>query len=141
MERVRILDPAVDESAVRLMHARAVELIPAIGERTITAKWAGYIDSTPDGVPAIGIALASMHHSGTDVAGVASVGRLPHAAEQQCDCPTRVAEPRHVRPRKRRTRSRQVGRRSLRRCQLRTTAFGRSRAGSMTVGGEESTRA
>jgi glycine/D-amino acid oxidase-like deaminating enzyme len=54
MERVRILDPAVDESAVRLTYARAVELIPAIKERTITAKWAGYIDSTPDGVPAIG---------------------------------------------------------------------------------------
>jgi glycine/D-amino acid oxidase-like deaminating enzyme len=54
MERVRILDPLVDESAVRLMYARAVDLIPAIKERTITAKWAGYIDSTPDGVPAIG---------------------------------------------------------------------------------------
>jgi glycine/D-amino acid oxidase-like deaminating enzyme len=54
MERVRILDPAVDESAVRLTYSRAVELIPAIKERTITAKWAGYIDTTPDGVPAIG---------------------------------------------------------------------------------------
>jgi glycine/D-amino acid oxidase-like deaminating enzyme len=54
MERVRILDPKVDESAVRLMYARAVELVPAINERTITAKWAGYIDSTPDGVPGIG---------------------------------------------------------------------------------------
>jgi len=54
MERVRILDPKVDESAVRLMHSRAVELIPALNERTITAKWAGYIDSTPDGVPGIG---------------------------------------------------------------------------------------
>ena len=54
MERVRILDPKADESAVRLMHARAVELIPALKERAITAKWAGYIDSTPDGVPGIG---------------------------------------------------------------------------------------
>jgi glycine/D-amino acid oxidase-like deaminating enzyme len=54
MERVRILDPAVDESALRLTYERAVELIPALKERTITAKWAGYIDSTPDGVPAIG---------------------------------------------------------------------------------------
>ena len=54
MERVRILDPAVDESALRLTYQRAVELIPALKERTITAKWAGYIDSTPDGVPAIG---------------------------------------------------------------------------------------
>jgi glycine/D-amino acid oxidase-like deaminating enzyme len=54
MERMRILDPAVDESALRLTYARAVELIPAVKERSITAKWAGYIDSTPDGVPAIG---------------------------------------------------------------------------------------
>lgn len=54
MERVRILDPKADESAVRLMHARAVELIPALKDRAITAKWAGYIDSTPDGVPGIG---------------------------------------------------------------------------------------
>jgi len=54
MERVRILDPKVDESAVRLMYARAVALIPALKERAITAKWAGYIDSTPDGVPGIG---------------------------------------------------------------------------------------
>ncbi len=54
MERMRILDPVVDESAVRLMYARAGNLIPAIRERKIVAKWAGYIDSTPDGVPAIG---------------------------------------------------------------------------------------
>jgi glycine/D-amino acid oxidase-like deaminating enzyme len=54
MERVRILDPKVDESALRLMYSRAVELIPLLKERTISAKWAGYIDSTPDGVPAIG---------------------------------------------------------------------------------------
>ena len=54
MERVRILDPAVDESAVRLMYSRAVALIPALKDCTITAKWAGFIDSTPDGVPGIG---------------------------------------------------------------------------------------
>jgi len=54
MERMRVLDPSVDESAVRLMYERAAALIPAIRERTITAKWAGYIDSTPDGVPGIG---------------------------------------------------------------------------------------
>ena len=54
MERVRILDPAVDESAVRLTYSRAAELIPAVKERAIIAKWAGYIDSTPDGVPGIG---------------------------------------------------------------------------------------
>jgi glycine/D-amino acid oxidase-like deaminating enzyme len=54
MERMRVLDPSVDESAVRLMYERAAALVPAIRERTITAKWAGYIDSTPDGVPGIG---------------------------------------------------------------------------------------
>jgi len=54
MERMRILDPVVDESSVRLMYARAVELVPALKGRAIAAKWAGYIDSTPDGVPGIG---------------------------------------------------------------------------------------
>ncbi|MFT4002427.1 MAG: FAD-binding oxidoreductase [Rhizobium sp.] len=54
MEQMRILDPAVDEGTIRLVHQRAVELLPAIGTRQITARWAGYIDSTPDGVPAIG---------------------------------------------------------------------------------------
>ena len=54
MERMRILDPKVDESAVRLMRARAIALVPALKERAVTAKWAGYIDSTPDGVPGIG---------------------------------------------------------------------------------------
>jgi glycine/D-amino acid oxidase-like deaminating enzyme len=54
MERVRILDPAVDEGAVRLTHERAVKLIPALAGRPVTASWSGYIDSTPDGVPGIG---------------------------------------------------------------------------------------
>jgi len=54
MEQMRILDPAVDCRTVRLTHQRAIELLPSIGERRITASWAGYIDSTPDGVPAIG---------------------------------------------------------------------------------------
>ena len=54
MERVRILDPAVDEGTIRLTHARAVELVPCLKERAITATWGGYIDSTPDGVPAVG---------------------------------------------------------------------------------------
>ncbi len=51
---MRILDPAVDESTIRLTYERANELLPALRGRSITAKWAGYIDSTPDGVPAIG---------------------------------------------------------------------------------------
>lgn len=54
MERVRILDPAPDRSTIRLTHRRALELLPALKETTVTGAWAGYIDSTPDGVPAIG---------------------------------------------------------------------------------------
>ncbi|RUX10353.1 MULTISPECIES: FAD-binding oxidoreductase [unclassified Mesorhizobium] len=54
MERMRILDPAPDQSTIRLTHARALELLPALRRTRINAAWAGYIDSTPDGVPAIG---------------------------------------------------------------------------------------
>lgn len=54
MERMRILDPVVDAGTIRLIYARAGELLPALKGRRITANWAGYIDSTPDGVPAIG---------------------------------------------------------------------------------------
>jgi glycine/D-amino acid oxidase-like deaminating enzyme len=54
MERMRVLDPAVDEGAVRLIYARAVELMPELEKTTIANAWAGYIDSTPDGVPGIG---------------------------------------------------------------------------------------
>ncbi|WP_141284205.1 NAD(P)/FAD-dependent oxidoreductase, partial [Ideonella azotifigens] len=39
---------------VRLTLQRAVELVPALKERAMTAAWAGYVDSTPDGVPGIG---------------------------------------------------------------------------------------
>lgn len=54
MERMRILDPAADPAAVRLTQRRALELIPALKQRSLTATWAGYVDSTPDGVPGIG---------------------------------------------------------------------------------------
>ena len=54
MERMRILDPAPDRATIRLTHARALELLPALRQARISAAWAGYIDSTPDGVPAIG---------------------------------------------------------------------------------------
>lgn len=54
MERMRILDPAPDTGTVAMTHARALELIPALNGRPVTAAWAGFIDSTPDGVPAIG---------------------------------------------------------------------------------------
>jgi glycine/D-amino acid oxidase-like deaminating enzyme len=54
MERMRILDPAPDQAAIRLIHQRALDLLPDLQRTTVTASWAGYIDSTPDGVPAIG---------------------------------------------------------------------------------------
>ncbi|OHV81955.1 FAD-binding oxidoreductase [Ensifer sp. LCM 4579] len=54
MERMRTLDPAVDRRTIRLTHARALELLPPLKNTHVTAAWAGYIDSTPDGVPGIG---------------------------------------------------------------------------------------
>ncbi|MDK1491744.1 FAD-binding oxidoreductase [Sinorhizobium sp. 7-81] len=54
MERMRILDPAVDKATIRLTHSRALDLLPALKNTSIAAAWAGYIDSTPDGVPGIG---------------------------------------------------------------------------------------
>ena len=54
MERMRILDPSPDQSTIRLTYQRALELLPELRKTKITASWAGYIDSTPDGVPAIG---------------------------------------------------------------------------------------
>jgi glycine/D-amino acid oxidase-like deaminating enzyme len=54
MERTRILDPAPDRRQVALTLARARELFPGLAQSPVTATWAGYIDSTPDGVPAIG---------------------------------------------------------------------------------------
>ncbi|PKA43549.1 D-amino-acid oxidase [Rhizobium sullae] len=54
MERMRILDPDPHRNTVALTHRRACALLPSLAATTITAAWAGYIDSTPDGVPAIG---------------------------------------------------------------------------------------
>ena len=54
MERMRILDPAVDRGQVQLTYERAVKLIPELEGCAITAAWSGYVDSTPDGVPGIG---------------------------------------------------------------------------------------
>jgi glycine/D-amino acid oxidase-like deaminating enzyme len=54
MERVRILDPKPDPAAVRKTRDRAVELLPALREASVENAWAGYVDSTPDGVPGIG---------------------------------------------------------------------------------------
>ncbi|MFA6310544.1 MAG: FAD-binding oxidoreductase [Sterolibacterium sp.] len=54
MERMRILDPKVNASVVELTYKRALDLIPILKESSVTAAWAGYVDSTPDGVPGIG---------------------------------------------------------------------------------------
>jgi glycine/D-amino acid oxidase-like deaminating enzyme len=54
MERARILDPKPDPAGIRETHRRAVDLLPALREARIANTWAGYIDSTPDGVPGIG---------------------------------------------------------------------------------------
>jgi glycine/D-amino acid oxidase-like deaminating enzyme len=54
MERVRILDPRPDPAAIRETLRRAVELLPDLREATVTDTWAGFVDSTPDGVPGIG---------------------------------------------------------------------------------------
>ncbi|MCJ8507132.1 FAD-binding oxidoreductase [Rhizobium lemnae] len=54
MERVRILDPKPDQKQIDETLKRARNLIPALMASQVTAAWAGYIDSTPDGVPAIG---------------------------------------------------------------------------------------
>ncbi|WP_122562949.1 NAD(P)/FAD-dependent oxidoreductase [Pseudomonas viridiflava] len=54
MGKMRILDPTADASAVALTYQRAQELVPALRDSSINAAWAGYVDSTPDGVPGIG---------------------------------------------------------------------------------------
>jgi glycine/D-amino acid oxidase-like deaminating enzyme len=54
MERNRILDPKPDMGQIRLTHQRACDLLPELRRVAISDVWAGYIDSTPDGVPAIG---------------------------------------------------------------------------------------
>lgn len=54
MEANRILDPTPDARQIAETHARALRLLPALKSAPVAARWAGYIDSTPDGVPAIG---------------------------------------------------------------------------------------
>ena len=70
MERARILDPKPDPAGVREIHRRAVDLLPALREARIANTWAGYIDSTPDGVPGIGEAAAGARiHPGCGLLG------------------------------------------------------------------------
>ncbi|WP_293867434.1 FAD-binding oxidoreductase [uncultured Alsobacter sp.] len=54
MEACRVLDPVPDARQIALTHRRAMDLLPALRTVPVAATWAGYIDSTPDGVPAIG---------------------------------------------------------------------------------------
>jgi glycine/D-amino acid oxidase-like deaminating enzyme len=54
MERNRILDPVPDRQEIEETLRRARKLLPALEQVEIASAWAGYIDSTPDGVPAIG---------------------------------------------------------------------------------------
>ncbi|SDF95839.1 NAD(P)/FAD-dependent oxidoreductase [Alloyangia pacifica] len=53
MERVRILDPRPSEILINETLTRARRLLPSLENVPVQAKWAGYIDSTPDGVPVI----------------------------------------------------------------------------------------
>jgi len=53
MERMRILDPRPSRKLVAETLARARALMPALQGIPMQAAWAGFIDSTPDGVPVI----------------------------------------------------------------------------------------
>lgn len=66
MERMRILDPRPSRRLIEETLSRARTLFPQIKELPVQAQWAGYVDSTPDGVPVIdadigvpGLALAA----------------------------------------------------------------------------------
>lgn len=54
MEKHRILEPRTDRSQIDETFRRAQALLPELQKTQIAHAWAGYIDSTPDGVPAIG---------------------------------------------------------------------------------------
>jgi glycine/D-amino acid oxidase-like deaminating enzyme len=54
MERVRVLDPKPCLSTIRETHRRAAALLPELRDAKVTHAWAGFVDSTPDGVPGIG---------------------------------------------------------------------------------------
>ncbi|OCX59972.1 D-amino-acid oxidase [Thioclava sp. SK-1] len=66
MERMRVLDPRPSAKLIAQTLERARALLPGLRDRPVQAQWAGYIDSTPDGVPVIdadiglpGLALAA----------------------------------------------------------------------------------
>jgi glycine/D-amino acid oxidase-like deaminating enzyme len=53
MERHRVLDPAANPAIVKTTLERSRKLLPDLKAVEIQASWAGFIDSTPDGVPVI----------------------------------------------------------------------------------------
>ncbi len=53
MERTRILDPTPSKALVAEILANARDLFPVLREIPVQSSWAGYIDSTPDGIPVI----------------------------------------------------------------------------------------
>lgn len=53
MERTRILNPRSSAGLVAETLSRARALLPALRDVPVQTAWAGYIDSTPDGVPVI----------------------------------------------------------------------------------------
>lgn len=53
MERTRILDPRPSARIIAETLAKARALVPDLNHLPVQAVWAGYIDSTPDGVPVI----------------------------------------------------------------------------------------
>ena len=53
MERTRILDPRPSRRIIEITLMRARRLLPALSLLPVQTTWAGYIDSTPDGVPVI----------------------------------------------------------------------------------------
>ncbi|WP_409523909.1 NAD(P)/FAD-dependent oxidoreductase [Nitrincola sp. MINF-07-Sa-05] len=53
MERMRILDPQPSRKTLDETLARARRLLPELGSIPVQTAWAGYIDSTPDGIPVI----------------------------------------------------------------------------------------
>ncbi|RBP83456.1 FAD-binding oxidoreductase [Marinomonas rhizomae] len=53
MERNRILDPEPSNKLINETLSRARRMLPGLGHVPVQASWAGYIDSTPDGVPVI----------------------------------------------------------------------------------------
>ncbi|WP_339115187.1 FAD-binding oxidoreductase [Thioclava sp. GXIMD2076] len=53
MERMRVLDPTPAKGLIDMTLSRARALLPALKALPVQATWAGFIDSTPDGVPVI----------------------------------------------------------------------------------------